>query len=748
MASTGVLHTNGTGSTTTSSGTPNGVKAVSNGTLVASSGTPNGVNAASNGTLVASSGTSEADSHRLRVVIIGAGIGGLTTAVYLRKQGHKVTLLEQSRFANELGAAIHLAPNSNGLLRRVGIYAEVINANLMERITEYDANNSITREADLTEANKIWQHPWHLVHRVHLHEELKRHATSSEGEGVPAELKTSSRVVDIDPATATAVLESGERVQGDVVIGADGVHSVARAKVPGGNITAKPSGKSAFRFLVSREAALNDPVTAQFAQKNGQLIIWYGPDRRVIMYPCDRNRQLNFVCIHPREESDPGRIDDWNTGGNKAKLLEVYRNFDPALLALLGMVEAGSLKVWELLDMDVLPTWVKDRLALLGDAAHPFLPHQGQGAGCAMEDAAALAVVLRRGTKPEEVPERLGLYQDIRYERANRIQEYSRLAGRDLLGEKLDMMEHTNYNFGHDEWDHSVEFVRRWEWNRKPNLYWRMPISFGPFPGPRQSFEGKPRVATHSTFTTASVKFKTSRTLLQNLFPSPSFRFKSPGTVVYASFSQTTLNKMEWLGGSGYRHFGLYIHGVEYVTKTGETIDGTFLPILFESLTDPIVSGREELGMPKLYCAIDIWRREKSYRIQTGWQGANFGSVVLKGLKEVDPGGDKGTIGGEDDQGIFAYKYIPKVGERGKADVEHAIFVPHSVEAKVVPSKVERVFKAKQASVSFDPLDWEALPTLHHIISRLAEIPVYEVVGAKVVEGVGVPDVSSARRID
>ncbi|RYP00594.1 hypothetical protein DL764_006468 [Monosporascus ibericus] len=730
MASTDVLCTNGTGST------------------IASNETPNGVNAASNGTLAASSGASEADSHGLRIVIIGAGIGGLTAAVYLRKQGHKVTLLEQSRFANELGAAMHLAPNSNGLLRRAGIYAEAIDASLMESITEYDANNSITREVNLTEANKIWQHPWHLVHRVRLHEELKRHATSSEGEGEPAELKTSSRVVDIDPTTATAVLESGERVQGDVVVGADGVHSAARAKVPGGNITTKPSGKSAFRFLVSREAALNDPVTAEFARKNGQLIIWYGPDRRVIMYPCDRNRQLNFVCIHPREESDPGRIDDWNTGGNKAKLLEVYRNFDRALLALLGMAEAGSLKVWELLDMDVLPTWVNNRLALLGDAAHPFLPHQGQGAGCAMEDAAALAVVLRRGTGPEEIPERLGLYQDIRYERANRIQEYSRLAGRDLGGEKLDMMEYTNYNFGHDEWDHSVGFVRKWEWGRKPNLYWRMPVSFGPFPGPRQSFEGKPRVATHSTFTTASVKFKTSRTLLQNMFPSSSFRFKSPGTVVYASFSQTTLNKMEWLGGSGYRHFGLYIHGVEYVTKTGETIDGTFLPILFESLTDPIVSGREELGMPKLYCAIDIWRREKSYRVQTGWQGANFGSLVLKDLKEVDPGSDKGTIGGEDDQGIFAYKYIPKVGERGKADVEHAIFVPHSEEAKVVPSIVERVFKAEQASVSFDPLDWEALPTLHHIISRLAEIPVYKVVGAKVVEGVGVPDVSSARRID
>lgn len=105
----------------------------------------------------------------------------------------------------------------------------------------------------------------------------------------------------------------------------------------------------------------------------------------------------------------------------------------------------------------------------------------------------------------------------------------------------------------------------------------RMPIAFGPMPGPRQTTEGLPRQATESTFKTASIKFKTSRTLLQNLFPpnSSSYRFKSPGTVAYASFSQTTLNKMEWLGGSGYNHLGLYIHGVEYVKKDGEIISGT-----------------------------------------------------------------------------------------------------------------------------------------------------------------------------
>src|ERR1700710_1722390 len=99
-----------------------------------------------------------------------------------------------------------------------------------------------------------------------------------------------------------------------------------------------------------------------------------------------------------------------------------------------------------------------------------------------------------------------------------------------------------------------------------------MPVAFGPMPGPRQTLDWlprNPRNSEESTFTTASIKFKTSRTLLQNLFPhnSSSYRFKSPGTIAYASFSQTTLNKMEWLGRSGYKHLGIYIHGVEYVKK-------------------------------------------------------------------------------------------------------------------------------------------------------------------------------------
>lgn len=312
------------------------------------------------------------------------------------------------------------------------------------------------------------------------------------------------------------------------------------------------------------------------------------------------------------------------------------------------------------------------------------------------------------------------------------------------------MIEYTNYNFGHDEFDNAAQKLREWKWSKTPETYWRMPVAFGPMPGPRQSHEGIAREATESTYRTASIKFKTSRTVLQNLFPpgSKSWRFKSPGTVAYCSFSCTTLDKMQWLGGTGYKHIGLYIHGVEFEKPNGELISGTYMPILFESLTDPIVSGREELGMPKLYTAIDIHHGAKSFRINTSWQGSMWGNFRLEGLTPDDNlSGATGKVSGEDDDGILVHRYVPKVGRehKGQSDAEYTVFVPYS-EDKPAPV-TQRAWTASKASIKIEALDWEALPTMHHIISRLEEIPVYEVVKAKLVEGLGVPDVGQAHRI-
>lgn len=576
-------------------------------------------------------------------------------------------------------------------------------------------------------------------------------------------------MIDVDPHRASITLADGKVIEGDVIIGADGVHSSLRSKLPGATgISPFSSGKNAFRFLISRKEALEDPETRTAAEDLGALDIWDSPDRRVVIYPCANNGTLNFVCIHPADLTTIDKTSDWNQHVGKETLLDVYKDFNPQVVKLLDKADPQTLRLWPLLDMDTLPTFVEDRLALLGDAAHPYLPYRASGGAMALEDAVSLSVMLSSDVNMTDIPKRLKMYSDARRERATVIQQMTRDSGKGPIpsdqGKKVftivinvcdadvPAMAMTAYIFGHDEFDHSIQILRRHQWAQSSRMYWRQPVAFGPMPGPRQDHQGRSRIAasTKSTFKTASIKFKTSRTLVQNLFPNDSYSFISPSTVAYASFSQTTLDQMDWLGGGGYRHLGLYIHGVQYKKANGQMIEGTYMPILFESLADPIVSGREELGMPKLYTAIEVHQREQSHYVQTSWQGAVWGRFSLAGLKEEDPGNDPGTIGGTSDQGILVYRYVPKVGRdsKGQAEAEYPVFVPHGQESKVVPSRVIRVRRTKDASIEINALGWDSLPTLHHVIDRLGEIPIDEIVDGKVVEGDGVPDVSSAMRIE
>ena len=226
-----------------------------------------------------------------------------------------------------------------------------------------------------------WQHPWQLAHRITLHSELKRMATSEKGEGPPAILRLRSKVVDVDPNKGFVILEGGEKIQGDVIIGADGVHSNTRPRIPGAeNIKTFGSGKSAFRFLIPRQKAYDDEMTRKFADQDGHLMLRFGRDRRVVVYPTSDNTLLNFVCIHPTAESqiqseEPGS-GDWQNQGNLNKMLEVYKDWEPAMLKLLSMADEETLKVWELLDMEQLPSWTEEKLVLIGDAAHPFTPRK------------------------------------------------------------------------------------------------------------------------------------------------------------------------------------------------------------------------------------------------------------------------------------------------------------------------------------------------------------------------------------
>lgn len=309
------------------------------------------------------------------------------------------------------------------------------------------------------------------------------------------------------------------------------------------------------------------------------------------------------------------------------------------------------------------------------------------------------------------------------------------------------MAEDISYIFDHDEWDHSKQLLREHLWKQNGSVYYRQPTVFGPMPGPRQDFNGKSRTnaSTRATFHTASIKIKTSRTLLKTLLPSPLYKFSGSGSVAYATFSLTTLDGLDWLAGGGYNHFGLYIHGVEYKQSNGEIKKGDYLPVLFEDFTDPIISGREELGFPKIFSSIDVNRHVGSYHASLSWRGAVWGMMEMTGLDEVDNlGQDSETA--HCDGGLLVHRYTPHVGADQKEipEAEYPVFVDSAYERGKASSRINRAWEAEQASMHINPLDWTRLPTLHHIISRLAEIPTYGIEEARVVEGEGVPDLSSA----
>ncbi|KAF3395073.1 3-hydroxybenzoate 6-hydroxylase 1 [Talaromyces pinophilus] len=664
------------------------------------------------------------ETKPLNVLIIGAGLGGLTAAIALRRQGHSVKIFEQSRFASELGAAINVPPNAYGVLLHLGVDPALNGAVEMKYITEYDKTGTQVKVTDFASQSSRWQHPWLLAHRVDLQNQLKDAATCSEGIGEPAIIYTNSRVTGVDMKGATITLENGDVITGDVVIGADGIH--------------KSKSRTGLTEKVPAQTCREVPMTQKIVEKNGNMAFWFGTDRRIVMYPTRWNEILNFVCIHPDKRSEPAS-ETWNEVGHLENMLKAFEGFDSCALELLKMADPCTLKVWRLMDMDPISSWNNGSFALLGDAAHPFLPHQGQGGAQAMEDAVCLGIVLHKGVRSSEVPERLQLYQEIRKGRAEKVQALTRMSGEDIKEgsrNNLDkVMEFFIFNVSHDETHNLTQIVHKWALQRGPSPFWRMPVSFGPLPGPRQDVSGLSRILADTRYITTSLKIKTSRTLLQNLLPTASYCFSSPDTVAYASFTHTRSDKLDWLRGRGYDFWSFSLHGVEYNKKDGTTLSGTFMPVVFENLTDPILSGRDELGWPKLYADIDVKRSSKSFSMTSHWCGESFAFFNLDGLEPVnDPPRER-------QENIFVHKYIPATGNKGVADVEYPVCSP------ITPPSGRR-FQTKEGAVSFKSGDWTSLPTIHHIVRRLEELPVYEFVEGTVVEGSGISDLGGTYRIE
>ncbi|KAH7134865.1 hypothetical protein B0J11DRAFT_595681 [Dendryphion nanum] len=365
----------------------------------------------------------------LKVVIVGAGLGGLAAAIVLTKAGHDVEVFEKSSFHNEVGAAIHLAPNATRVLTAWGFDLEKMDPVPCDHLSVWDYKGNFIATPAVTEKfqKKLGMtDAWLLVHRVDLHNALREKAAEG-ADGCKPKIHLACRVDSVDPTTGKVTLNNGASIHADLVIGADGVHSRTVQATTDEPQKKKSTGQNCFRFLVPMEQIRANPLASSLIDQIGlrSLNAFSSRERRLIIYPCRSGTLINCVMFHPEGDNSNIGESSWLDSGNQADLMAQVETFSPELQALCGLAE--DLKLWSLASRDPPPRFFKGKLALIGDAAHPTLPHQGQGGAQAFEDAATLGTLLTTDTKPEQVAQRLKMYNDIRYKQAVSVLFMSRV---------------------------------------------------------------------------------------------------------------------------------------------------------------------------------------------------------------------------------------------------------------------------------------------------------------------------------
>ncbi|KAJ7467019.1 FAD/NAD(P)-binding domain-containing protein [Mycena latifolia] len=351
----------------------------------------------------------------LKVSIVGAGIAGLTAAISLRRNGHLVQVFETSEIKTEIGAALGVQPNALLVLDHLGVSRDNLKG-------IPHAGNVMFDPAGGEGATYGWLNATGnsglLCHRSDLHDELQRLAIG-EGEGPPVKLHLGSRVVACDITEGTITLNSGEVVHADIVLGADGINSVVRTEILGRVENAPASGWSCFRTVFEARGA-EIPELEWFTtgiSGTRSVVVKEGPLRMFFTYPCRSGNLINFVGFFtdsPEDESG-----GWTPIASRKEVVAKFQDFHPQFLRLLDLPAHSAIQKWKLRVLPLLPTWIRGRAALLGDAAHATLPFLGQGAGMAIEEAGSLGCLLPLGTRREDIPDRLVAYQDIRKQRGD-----------------------------------------------------------------------------------------------------------------------------------------------------------------------------------------------------------------------------------------------------------------------------------------------------------------------------------------
>ncbi|TRO39344.1 FAD-dependent oxidoreductase [Pseudomonas putida] len=343
----------------------------------------------------------------LHVVIAGAGIGGLCCALALQRRGIRVTVLEQARELGEVGAGFQVSANGSRCLADIGLGEEI-----KQLATQADG-----KQIRLWNTGQTWKlfdlgaesvekygFPYYLIYRPDLHALMVRHVRQHQPDAIRLGAKVTGFSQDAEGVKVE--IENGEAVRGDILIGADGVHSRIR-RAMFGESNAQFTGCVAWRGLVSRDN-LPSHLNANLGTN------WVGPGAHVIHYPLREGKLINFVGIIERSD---WQVESWTEKGSVEECLNDFRNWhDDVQLLIKGIDQPYK---WALLSRQPMENWTLGRATLLGDACHPTLPFLAQGAVMALEDG----VVLARCLAAHRNDPATGLlrYQALRLERTSRI---------------------------------------------------------------------------------------------------------------------------------------------------------------------------------------------------------------------------------------------------------------------------------------------------------------------------------------
>jgi salicylate hydroxylase len=346
---------------------------------------------------------------RPHVVIVGGGIGGLFAANALIAQGLEVSIYEQAPAIGEVGAGVFLTPNSVRHLQRVGLgpAVEQWGARVGHDSRYFRHDGAPIAPVQVTDSSG-----WNATFGMH-----RADLVAMLADALPdGTVKTGHRCTGFeqDGNRARVSFANGASVAADIVIAADGIHSELRPYVfP----ASQPvfSGSVAYRGLVPRERVQHWPTD--------RWQMWLGKGRHFLAFPVRAGKLINYVGFVPTDEE---MKESWSAPGDPDVLRQAFAGWDPRISELLQKVEVTFR--WALYDREPLPVWTRQRLSLLGDAAHPMLPHLGQGANQSIEDGIALATILKSADR-NTAPLALLAYERLRRERVADVQRGARENG-------------------------------------------------------------------------------------------------------------------------------------------------------------------------------------------------------------------------------------------------------------------------------------------------------------------------------